>query len=515
MMAVHTTPVTPEELKMSWELLSNWEWRINNLYYVVNKDGKKVRFRLNRAQLRFFRKMWYRNVILKARQLGFTTFMLIFMLDACLFTANTRCALVADNRENAKRLFSEKVMFAYDSLDPELKAVAAATNKNANELVFANKSKISVGTSYRGGTLKYLHISEMGKICKKYPAKAQEIVTGSFEAVGKNCVITLESTAEGKTGYFHQYATDAEKLALAGTKLSQLDWKFFFYPWYEDPDYLLDEAVPIPQRLVEYFYALEQKHRIKTTAPQQWWYVKKEAVLGDKMKQEYPSTPEEAFEQSIEGAYYARQFLKLYERRQICKVPHEPAVAVHTIWDIGHSDSTAIWFVQLCGREWHVIDYYQNDHEGLDHYVKILQEKKEKYDYHYGTHIGPHDMAVHEWGADGKTRWEQAKAKGITFTIAPSISLSDGIEAVRTLLPTCWFDEEMTEEGYSLLQEYRKEWDVNHGYWKDNPLHDHTSHCADGFRYFAVATNLLVETYSTFGNGAVIRQQPIPTSAWT
>ena len=189
--------------------LSDWRWRINNLYYITDKSGKKVLFQLNEQQAQFFENMHYRNIILKARQLGFTTFMMIFMLDACLFNDNTKCAVITHSRDDSIRLFREKIEFAYENLPDTIKDWMPAKIGRAGEYVFANDSSVSVGTSFRGGTLTYLHVSEFGKICARFPHKAKEIVTGAFEAVSQDCVITIESTAEGKSGYFFDYCQDS------------------------------------------------------------------------------------------------------------------------------------------------------------------------------------------------------------------------------------------------------------------------------------------------------------------
>lgn len=505
--------VDEDLLKSAGEKLKDWRWRMDNLYFITDKEGRTIKFNMNMAQKHFFLNMHTRNIILKSRQLGFTTFMMIFMLDQSVFRPNTRCAIICHNKDDAARLFDEKIKFAYNRLPEQIRAINPAVNNRAGELKFANGSALSVGTSFRGGTLRYLHVSEFGKICAKYPDKATEIVTGAFEAVASHCVITIESTAEGRAGYFYDYCQEAEKAQLAQKQLSALDWKFFFYPWALDPTYTIDTGEEISQRIEAYFDSLSVKARRTFTEGQKRWYQIKEKTLGSEMKREYPSIPEEAFEASLEGAYYERQFRDLYKRQQITSVPYDPAASVHTIWDIGVNDKNAIWFAQLCGREWHIIDYYENSGEGLDHYAAILNEKRDKYGYKYGSHIGPHDLAVREWGADGKTRLESALAKGIRFEVAPRIPRSDGIEAVRNLLPTCWFDEAKCEIGLGHLQAYRKEWNAKLGTWKDTPLHDEASNGADAFRYLAISTSFIQNTYS---NVVPIRvQQPVSAAAWS
>ena len=477
----------PEHMK----LLRDKRWRLNNLYFITDKQGKKVRFRMTDEQIEYFDGMHTRNIILKARQLGFTTECCIIQLDAALFES-AKCALIAHTLNDAKRLFREKVKYAYDNLPAEIRAANPASNDAAGELVFSKGGSLYVSTSFRGGTLRFLHVSEFGKICAKFPHKAREIVTGAFEAVATDCFVTIESTAEGRAGYFFDYSQSAERQQLAGVPLGLLDWKFFFFSWWKNKAYWLDpNDVVIPQRLADYFNELHAKHGIITNAGQRAWYAAKEKTLGDDMKREYPSLPVEAFQQSVEGAYYAQQLTKLYAQKRIGAMPNNGHLPVMTFWDIGVGDSTAIWFVRQVGEELHIIDYYENSGEGLRHYMKVLKEKG----YTYSEHWGPHDIDNREFGSDAKTRRELAREGyeidgqvcRMTFQVVPKIGVDDGIEAAREILSRCAFDDAKCEEGISHLEGYRKEWDDKRGCWKDRPLHDKTSHGADAFRYFAVA----------------------------
>ena len=235
----------PEHLK----LLADKDWRLNNLYWITDKEGKPTRFRMTPEQREYFEGIHTRNIILKARQLGFTTEVCIIQLDAALFES-AKCALIAHTLNDAKRLFREKVKYAYDKLPAEIKAANPASNDSAGELVFKKGGSLYVSTSFRGGTLRYLHVSEFGKICAKYPDKAREIVTGAFEAVSTGCFATIESTAEGRAGYFFDYCQTAEKALLQGKPLSALDWKFFFFSWWKNPQYAIDPVEPLPARLL-------------------------------------------------------------------------------------------------------------------------------------------------------------------------------------------------------------------------------------------------------------------------
>jgi hypothetical protein len=144
-------------------------------------------------------------------------------------------------------------------------------------------------------------------------------------------------------------------------------------------------------------------------------------------------------------------------------------------------DSTSIVFFQKHGQEIRVIDYYENSGEGLSHYAKIVKEK----DYVYGEHLAPHDIQVREMGT-GKSRLEVARELGIRFRVVPNLRIDDGIEAVRTTLPKCWFDEKKCSHLIESLRQYRKDFDEKNKVFRDRPLHDWTSHPADAFRYMCV-----------------------------
>ncbi|HBW1670563.1 TPA: terminase [Klebsiella pneumoniae] len=474
------------------KLLKNRLWRLNHLYKIKDKNGKCVTFKMTPEQLEYFEGMHDRNVILKARQLGFTTEVCIIQLDLALFHKK-ECALIAHSLPDAERLFRNKTQFAYQRMPDDIKLANPLVKETTSEYVFSKGGSVTVSTSFRGGTLYSLHVSEFGKICAKYPEKAKEIVTGAFEAVPLGGVITLESTAEGRAGYFYDYCAEAEKAMLQGKELSNLDWKFFFFSWWKNPQYAIDPVEPLPQRLAEYFAEMEAKHGVVVNERQKAWYYAKEKTLGDDMKREYPTIPAEAFQQSVEGAYYAKQFRWLYTNKRIGKIPDNSHLPVHTFWDIGVGDSTAIWFVREVGEEFHVIDYYENSGEGLRHYMKVLKDRG----YEYGEHWGPHDIENREFAADAKSRKELARegyeidgrVYSMNFRVVPKAGIDTGIESVREILKSCVFDEEKCAVGISHLEGYRKEWDDKRGCWKDKPLHDFTSHGADSFRYFAVAKN--------------------------
>ena len=205
------------------------------------------------------------------------------------------------------------------------------------------------------------------------------------------------------------------------------------------------------------------------------------AARRDMSEEEYEQEFECSFQAAIAGAYYGKAMAAAEADGRIGKVPWEPALLVHTAWDLGIGDSTVIWFVQLAGRELHWIDYYEKSGAELGHYVKHLKGKP----YVYGDHLLPHDAEAHELGT-GKSRVELLMTLGMKPRIVPRQSVEDGINALRMLLPRSWFDAAKCARGIEALRQYRREWDEKGGLFRARPLHDWTSHAADAARYAAL-----------------------------
>lgn len=475
-------------VKVAADQFLDVRWRLNNLYWITDKQGLAVPFRMNWAQESLFREMHYQNVVLKARQFGFTTFIQLFMLDACVFNSNVRAGTIAHTLGDAMNIFRDKVKFPYDHLPAGLKSARPTLTDSASELSLANNSAIRVGTSLRSGTYQYLHVSEYGKLCSKYPEKAREVRTGALNTVEAGQIIWIESTAEGKEGHFYEICENARSKQNTDAPLTSLDFKFFFFPWWRNPEYAIGaEGVPIPAPLAAYFETIKESHGISLTPEQKAWYVKKHETQQEDMKREYPSTPEEAFEASLEGAYYAKQIAKAELDGRIGKHKLRPDLPVNTVWDIGRSDQTAIWFWQTQGDQIGVVGFYQNSGEGMPFYLERLAEFQARMGFaKWGDHWFPHDAKVEEWGT-GRTRIEQLVSRGIRPKLVPDHYVDDGINAARDIFARCWFDAEECAEGLDCLRAYRKEWDEKHGVWSNTPRHDWASDGSDSFRYLAMA----------------------------
>ena len=416
-----------------------------------------------------------------------TTFICLLFLDTALFRSDTLCGIIAHNREDAEDFFNNKIRYAYTQLPQWLQDSRTAPSDSTKKLAFSNKSSIRVGTSLRSGTFYMLHISEFGKVCARAPEKAREIVTGGINTVHIGSFIFIESTAEGRAGYFYEFCEEAKKRMMRGIKPNKMEFKFFFFPWWRDPRYNLEaHGVVITTEMQGYFEELESVGIVLSDS-QKAWYVTKQKQQGDDMLREFPSTPSEAFRASVVGAYYSSEMVELRKGKRIGKVPYDPLYPVNTFWDIGFNDKMAIWFHQRIGARNHLIDYVEGSGEGLGYYVRIMLKDKP---YIYGNHYLPHDGANHS-AQTGDTFEEYARKKGLRdIQVIPRAKNADevlkGIEAVRVFLGTTWIDEEKCDKGIKCLDNYKKQWDPNLSEFKRTPLHDYSSNGADSLRCGAV-----------------------------
>ena len=471
--------MTPDSLKNN---LKDPYWRLNNLYYIKDKSGKKVRFKLNWAQKIFYKQMWFLNLILKARQLGMTTFIQIFMLDRCVFNSNINAGVIAHNRDDAHKFFKDKIKYAYDNLPASIKQKVKATNDSVGELAFSNGSAIRVGTSLRSGTYQYLHISEYGKLCAKFPEKAEEVKTGALNTVAAGQFVFIESTAEGDHGAFHDLCMQYRDYPV--DKLTKLDYKFFFFSWFDHPEYELETVVDIPLDAEKYFDDVEQKIGIKLSPEKKYWYVKKKITQGSKMKQEYPSTPDEAFERISEYAVYGKEIGRIIkeDRRVSLPLTSKP---VHLFFDIGKSrkiESTCVWFMQHNDPWYDFVDYYQSSLKLVSDYVAEIKAKG----YNLGKWHIPHDGS-NQYDHSLKTfkmRLINAGVPEKDIVIVDKIDfLKTGIDMTKEKLASCRFDDQKTKDGFKALKAYHYEWDEKRGVLGE-PAHDWSSHPSDAFRQF-------------------------------
>ena len=502
----HDTPLVqlPNDAAELARCLADPEWRVFSgcLYKIMIKgdgdddaDAQVMPFKPNRAQRRFISRLWHRNLILKARQLGFTTLIAILWLDHALFNANQRCGIIAQDREAAEAIFRDKVKFGYENLPDEIRERFPLARDSAVELLFAhNNSSVRVATSMRSGTIHRLHISEFGKICAKFPDKAKEVMTGSIPAVPTNGILVIESTAEGRDGEFFKLCEAAKAKFISRLPLTIRDYRFHFYAWWQEPNYRMDSAVVVVTRDEhDYFDGIEAAMGCRIDPDQRAWYVATIradfAGSEERMWQEFPSTPEEAFQVSTDGNYYVKDLIEVRKRGGVTRVP-TLALPVNTFWDIGRSDGCAIWFHQDLRGEDRFIGYYEAHNEDLRHYVAHLQSRG----YVFGVHFLPHDAEHKRLSDYNKSVLEQLQdlLPGQRFAVVPRVTeLVTGIYATRKHLKGCYFDADGCAEGLTRITNYRKKYNRAESRYIDEP--DKSNGCsegADALRQWAQAKEL-------------------------
>ena len=203
----------------------------------------------------------------------------------------------------------------------------------------------------------------------------------------------------------------------------------------------------------------------------------RQEMTEDEFNQEFMCS----FDAYLKGAYYSKLMADANQAGRITNVPYEPNLPVHTVCDLGVADAFAIWFVQIAGKEIRFIDYREYAGAGLPEIVREMQ----RLPYVYGEHYAPHDIRVKELGT-GVSRIDTARNLGLNYRITRNIPIMDGIDAVRLMLPRCWFDKEKCWAGIEALRSYRSEWDDVKRIESIKPLHDWSSHGADAMRYVAV-----------------------------
>jgi hypothetical protein len=459
--------------------------RMNTLYQVLDETGKIVPYRRRLAQQRYADAQWLLDLIVKARQLGFSTEIAIDICDHCLWRKNFTAGIIDYTLDDAK-LKLQKIRTAYLGTPRAVRETIGLVKDNEEELKWTNGSTCYVGTSHRGGTLQYLHISEFGKIATDKPDIAREIMTGALNTIAPGQKVKLESTAHGTSGSFYDMVQTADAKMRSGRPLSQLDFKLHFFAWWMDPKYTIQPNLAIiSSEMHDYFDTLKAKHGVVLTPGQKAWYVLKYQTLGrDDMHSEFPSAMDETFFNSLEGTWFKRELTKAREEHRIGHpIPHDPNYLVNTFWDIGletKNNQNAIWFHQTDGTRHRIIDYYENAGEGVQHYCAKVHEIGEKRRFTFGKHYGPHDVGHRSWEDNARTRKDIASDLGIEFEVVPRVlDKEDAIEALRKMLSLTWIDAEHCARMIECLDNYRKTWNKQLGQWTSVPLHNWASNAAD------------------------------------
>lgn len=207
----------------------------------------------------------------------------------------------------------------------------------------------------------------------------------------------------------------------------------------------------------------------------------------DKYQQEF----ECSFHAAVEGSYYGKLMNELEEKNRLVEITRDDLCQTFTAWDLGMGDSTAIWVAQITGQEVRILDYVENHGQGLDWYVNWIRDNG----WTNATHKLPHDVSVRELGT-GKSRLEMLQGAGLNVDVLPRLSVDDGIQSVRRLLPKCWFNMPRVRQGVDCLRNYRREFDEKRNVFYEKPLHDWASHGSDAFRYLAIGLDNTQSSWS-------------------
>ena len=497
--------------------LASREWRIANLYTILDSDGHLRPFDPNHAQRAYYNRLWFCNHILKARKLGFSTFNVLLFLDDLLFARLT--AGVIDYTIDDAELKLAMAALAYDNLDnpdvhPVTHAVGAAikaavpmTSRAKRSLEFANGSVFRAGTSLRGQTPQRLLISELGKTAIWAPRKATEIVNGAFNAITPGSVRQIESTHEGgKLGIHYRLLQDC--MRLDAENLSPIQSRFHFFAWWLDPRYTDSTPIAIRPEILAYAATLERDHGIRLTTDQVRWYDLKHREQGHGMKKEFPSSPGEAFEAIVEGAIYGTEMANLRAAGRIRDFSPEAGHPLYTFWDIGLSDFSAVWLIQPLARDILVVDWFEAEGMTAAAMADHLVRWERKYRRAMARHFLPHDAETRD-RASGLSYVQVLTQAGVhPITVVPRTpDVWLGIGYARDLLPHCWFHKthcdtsraidgspydpasssEEFPSGVACLEGYSRDTSPTSVTLREMPRHDQFSHSADAFRTFAEA----------------------------
>lgn len=458
-------------------------WRLNNLYRIVDRDSNSIPFRLNSVQNDVLGNLHTRNLILKARQLGMSTFAVLYLLDSVLWQHNISAGIVSYSLEHAQHIFKKIIGHALDTFPKKLQPYVGITQRSAREITFANGSSLRVDTTLRGGSYPLVLVSEFGKTCARNPQKAEEVITGTLQAVPREGTVIIESTGEGNEGFFAEMVNNA--VQRGNDNLTSLDYKLFFYPWLDEPSYIMDEHIDYDVTLTDYFNGIERDIGRKITQPQRNWYALQSRLLGSKIQQEFPSTVSEAFLSSSDAFYFAEAIAKAYkDDRCLSNSIYDALLPVYVAMDIGLNDLTVMVFFQIAHGEIRVIDYYEDCNKDVDFYAKFLLQDKR---YLYHTIFLPHDSVKRD-PLDIENSYERDfrrlfSSTGTKFVVLKRMDKQLQISHARIKLERCVFNVAKVKKFLDNLSKYRKKWNEATGRYLEDPYHNEASNYADCFQY--------------------------------
>ena len=489
-------------------------WRMNNTYFIQDSGGNKTLFRQNLQQRRIFLEKHGLDYILKSRQHGITTERCLEILDDCLYKLDQvlTCGLIAHTQPSAWAIFASKIRFVYDRLPDRVKEHNPAIEFSKSHVKFKNGSSFRVATSFQADAIHRLHVSEYGPLCAKFPQRAELLLGDTLPAVHPESggEASFESTADGGAGPFYdgcmQSMADTKRAELANLPLNKFQYKFHFLSWQSDPHNNTDpENIAINADLVKYFDDMRTKQHIELTDSQKaWYYIRRNGAGGlrKQMKRHYPSTPDEAFEASVDGGVYPEEIAELYERGRIGDFPWVKKYPVFTFWDLGISkgNATSVVFAQFIKDNIRIIDYYECEGRGGTFHASQVLAKPYTWPVNEEFVYLPHDGKNRDKFTATPFR-DSMTDLGLRIhdVERPKSKDFDGIQAVRDIFPRLQINlmpaetDRKTGEPYNGtdrflkgIKYYRYKWDDDLKQWSKTPIHDWASNCADAVQTLAL-----------------------------
>jgi hypothetical protein len=500
------------EKQGDWSLLADPIWRLCNIYTIRSEEGKPMPFRPNDEQMEVIREIYIYGaktiVILKARQLGVSTLLCLISLDTILFGTSVEAILIDYNSINAKKKLREKVIFAWDHLDPLLKSQYFIKTKSLQTgefslgpLSLAGQAEGPDGKPYstyiagetpRGGTFQFTHISEWWEIAARYPQRSADILTAGWPA-GEQGVRVVETTVHGgkhgEVWHLAKLGLDYKDEPLPRELRSPKTPVVMFFPWWKKASYR-EKGSPslIRQDTHDYFAEKEKALGVTFDNEQRLWYQIQADTLGVFVKGQYPTDLHETWSSPVKGAVWAEALARAKKERRICEVQHDNSLEVDCFFDLGAPDNTACLYVQHVAGFQHLIDYDIGLQYDLPDRLRHMAAKG----YRYGTFYLPHDAAARQRnGVSYQKEFEdELKKQGIQgrVVILPRTNnIWLGINKFNLMLSTTVrVDEKKCAKWIESASLYRRKPDTNNPeVFTDEIVHDQHSHGADSSRYLA------------------------------
>jgi hypothetical protein len=476
-----TTPLTREDKELLTARLGDPLWRMSNLYSIVDKFGKTVPFKPTREQVQILHAYYElgrkRHVILKARRMGFSTLIDVMIFDAVYWGKSLQASIIDQTQADASEKLRSKVRFAHDKLLPQLHEPAIKSNDTSIE--FANGSTINAGKLARGGTNQFLHISEWGPIAHSDPARSEEIKTGALPSADQGAIFIESTFKGGKGGHFYEIIKNA--METPDALKTEKDFYFHFFPWYLDPtNSLMGDIRAVPRDIHAYLDAKEGELGVKFTDGQRLFYHVTKKEQGIFMFREYPTTVAEAFMAPVEGSIYGDILSAIRARGQIHDFIWDRSSPVFAVLDIGWSDATAVWLLQVIGRDVHVINYIERRHHTAAQVVKLIADTE----IPVSAYFLPWDSRATAASTGVSYKGEFEKAGAVNVEVLPATrEMWAGINATRDVMQRCYFHKTNCSLGLAALEAYHAKDSASGGAISKDPVHDWSSHGADSFRY--------------------------------